>query len=52
MSGKDIPTRLEELKIKFINEATSRQMVEQMDEIIAELRAASSEARKDYRVDL
>lgn len=45
--------RLEKLRERFLSEATSKQMIDELDEIIAELKLVSEEARKDnYRVDL
>jgi hypothetical protein len=44
--------RLEKLRERFLTEATSKQMIEELDEIIAELKSVSEEARKNYRVDL
>jgi len=35
--SEDIPTRLEILRLRFINEATSMDMIDELDDIIAEL---------------
>lgn len=37
--SEDIPTRLESLRTRFINEATSMGMIDELDKIIAELKA-------------
>ena len=36
--SKDIPSRLEALRLRFINEATSNGMIDELDDIIAELK--------------
>ena len=37
--SKDIPSRLEALRSRFINEATSIGMIAELDDIIAELKS-------------
>lgn len=49
------PNRLEKLRARFLSEATSKEMIDELDDIISELRLRTDgacKARQNYRVDL
>lgn len=50
------PNRLEKLRARFLSEATSKEMIDELDDIISDLISdlslAKHEATQNYRVDL
>jgi hypothetical protein len=52
---ENVPNRLEKLRARFLSEATSKEMIDELDDIISDIRLRTEgacKARQSYRVDL